>query len=75
MSSMGGFFPSVFAAVEVVVELLQSLSLQKLGMESRLLGSSGSCGAGPGRSFLAQQRHVTNTRRNLTVKVPGATAD
>uniref|UniRef100_A0A8C3TWV8 Hook microtubule tethering protein 1 n=1 Tax=Catharus ustulatus TaxID=91951 RepID=A0A8C3TWV8_CATUS len=53
----------------------KSLSLQKLGMESRLLGSSGSCGAGPGRSFLAQQRHVTNTRRNLTVKVPGATAD
>ncbi|XP_072788774.1 protein Hook homolog 1 isoform X1 [Taeniopygia guttata] len=53
----------------------KSLSLQKLGMEARLLGSSGSCGAGPGRSFLAQQRHVTNTRRNLTVKVPGATAD
>ncbi|RLW05648.1 hypothetical protein DV515_00004681 [Chloebia gouldiae] len=53
----------------------KSLSLQKLGMEARLLGSSGSCGAGPGRSFLAQQRHVTNTRRNLTVKVPGATSD
>ncbi|KAF2976652.1 hypothetical protein EK904_003266, partial [Melospiza melodia maxima] len=48
----------------------KSLSLQKLGMEARLVGSSGSCGAGPGRSFLAQQRHVTNTRRNLTVKVP-----
>ncbi|NXH48926.1 HOOK1 protein, partial [Dicaeum eximium] len=53
----------------------KSLSLQKLGMEARLVGSSGSCGAGPGRSFLAQQRHVTNTRRNLTVKVPGATSD
>lgn len=53
----------------------KSLTLQKLGMEARLVGSSGACRDGPGRSFLAQQRHVTNTRRNLTVKVPGATSD
>ncbi|KAM6077461.1 protein Hook homolog 1 [Theristicus caerulescens] len=53
----------------------KSLTLQKLGMEARLVGSGGACRDGPGRSFLAQQRHVTNTRRNLTVKVPGATSD
>ncbi|XP_054690521.1 protein Hook homolog 1 isoform X2 [Grus americana] len=53
----------------------KSLTLQKLGMEARLVGSSGACRDGPGRSFLAQQRHVTNTRRNLTVKVPGAASD
>ncbi|XP_050162496.1 protein Hook homolog 1 isoform X1 [Myiozetetes cayanensis] len=53
----------------------KSLTLQKLGMEARLVGSSGACKDGPGRSFLAQQRHVTTTRRNLTVKVPGATSD
>ncbi|KFO84272.1 Protein Hook 1, partial [Buceros rhinoceros silvestris] len=53
----------------------KSLTLQKLGMEARLVGSSGACRDGPGRSFLAQQRHVTNTRRNLTVRVPGATSD
>ncbi|KFV74335.1 Protein Hook 1, partial [Struthio camelus australis] len=53
----------------------KSLALQKLGMEARLIGGSGACRDGPGRSFLAQQRHVTNTRRNLTVKVPGATSD
>ncbi|PKU35691.1 hypothetical protein llap_14006 [Limosa lapponica baueri] len=53
----------------------KSMTLQKLGMESRLVGSSGAYRDGPGRSFLAQQRHVTNTRRNLTVKVQGATSD
>ncbi|XP_031460751.1 protein Hook homolog 1 [Phasianus colchicus] len=53
----------------------KSLTLQKLGMEARLLGSDGACRDGPGRSFLAQQRHVTNTRRNLPVKVPSATSD
>ncbi|OXB55019.1 hypothetical protein ASZ78_003711 [Callipepla squamata] len=53
----------------------KSLTLQKLGMEARLLGSGGACRDGPGRSFLAQQRHVTNTRRNLPVKVPSATSD
>nr|XP_010297004.1 PREDICTED: protein Hook homolog 1 [Balearica regulorum gibbericeps] len=53
----------------------KSLTLQKLGMEARLVSSSGACRDGPGRSFLAQQRHVTNTRRNLTVKVPGAASD
>lgn len=54
---------------------LQSVTLQKLGMEARLVGSSGACRDGPGRSFLAQQRHVTNTRRNISVKVQGATSD
>ncbi|KFQ51221.1 PREDICTED: protein Hook homolog 1, partial [Nestor notabilis] len=53
----------------------KSITLQKLGMEARLVGSSGACRDGPGRSFLAQQRHVTNTRRNITVKVQGATSD
>lgn len=62
-------------SVKYYVIHLQSLTLQKLGMEARLVGSSGACRDGPGRSFLAQQRHVTNTRRNLTVKVPGATSD
>ncbi|XP_025048929.1 protein Hook homolog 1 isoform X2 [Alligator sinensis] len=53
----------------------KSLAFQKLSMESRLLGGSGACRDPPGRSFLAQQRHVTNTRRSLSVKVPGATSD
>ncbi|XP_033007869.1 protein Hook homolog 1 [Lacerta agilis] len=57
----------------------KSLAFHKLGMESRLLsGNAAYKDAGPctpGRSFLAQQRHVTNTRRNLSVKVPPATSD
>ncbi|XP_014700142.1 protein Hook homolog 1 [Equus asinus] len=57
----------------------KSLAFQKLGMESRLVSGrgagqdAGTCT--PARSFLAQQRHVTHTRRNLSVKVPAATAD
>uniref|UniRef100_A0A9L0S7F9 Hook microtubule tethering protein 1 n=1 Tax=Equus caballus TaxID=9796 RepID=A0A9L0S7F9_HORSE len=57
----------------------KSLAFQKLGMESRLVSGRGAgqdAGAcTPARSFLAQQRHVTHTRRNLSVKVPAATAD
>nr|KAF6443947.1 hook microtubule tethering protein 1 [Molossus molossus] len=57
----------------------KSLAFQKLGMESRLVSSSGTCkdpGACiPARSFLAQQRHITNSRRNLSVKVPATTSD
>ncbi|XP_074121898.1 protein Hook homolog 1 isoform X2 [Sminthopsis crassicaudata] len=57
----------------------KSLAFQKLGMESRLTGGNGACkDAGacpPARSFLAQQRHITSTRRNLSVKVPAATSD
>uniref|UniRef100_A0A6I8N4X6 Hook microtubule tethering protein 1 n=1 Tax=Ornithorhynchus anatinus TaxID=9258 RepID=A0A6I8N4X6_ORNAN len=58
----------------------KSLAIQKLGMESRLTGH----GAGPGkdsgagppaRSFLAQQRHITNTRRNHPGPAPAATSD
>ncbi|KAH0518984.1 Protein Hook-like protein 1 [Microtus ochrogaster] len=57
----------------------KSLAFQKLGMESRLVSGSGACkdtGVGPPpRSFLAQQRHITSTRRNLSVKVPAAASD
>ncbi|XP_028367487.1 protein Hook homolog 1 [Phyllostomus discolor] len=57
----------------------KSLAFQKLGMESRLLSSSGACkdpgACPPARSFLAQQRHITSTRRNLSVKVPATTSD
>ncbi|XP_059754959.1 protein Hook homolog 1 isoform X2 [Balaenoptera ricei] len=57
----------------------KSLAFQKLGMESRLVSGSGAykdTGAcAPARSFLAQQRHITSTRRNLSVKVPATTSD
>ncbi|XP_020645530.2 protein Hook homolog 1 [Pogona vitticeps] len=57
----------------------KSLAFHKLGMESRLISASTAYkdpGSGhPTRSFLAQQRHVSNTRRNLSVKVPPATSD
>ncbi|XP_068948998.1 protein Hook homolog 1 [Petaurus breviceps papuanus] len=57
----------------------KSLAFQKLGMESRLTGGSDACkdsgACPPARSFLAQQRHITNARRNLSVKVPAATSD
>ncbi|KAI4549500.1 hypothetical protein MG293_001830 [Ovis ammon polii] len=57
----------------------KSLAFQKLGMESRLVSSSGACkdtgACAPARSFLAQQRHITSTRRSLSVKVPAATTD
>ncbi|CAO2588139.1 Protein Hook homolog 1 [Lemmus lemmus] len=57
----------------------KSLAFQKLGMESRLMSGTGACkdtGVGaPARSFLAQQRHITSTRRNLSVKVPAAASD
>uniref|UniRef100_A0A2K6UIW8 Hook microtubule tethering protein 1 n=1 Tax=Saimiri boliviensis boliviensis TaxID=39432 RepID=A0A2K6UIW8_SAIBB len=57
----------------------KSLAFQKLGMESRLVSGGGTCNdtgaCTPARSFLAQQRHITNTRRNLSVKVPATTSD
>ncbi|XP_012494787.1 PREDICTED: protein Hook homolog 1 [Propithecus coquereli] len=57
----------------------KSLAFQKLGMESRLVSGGGACkdtgACTPARSFLAQQRHITNTRRNLSVRVPATTAD
>ncbi|XP_030769324.1 protein Hook homolog 1 isoform X2 [Rhinopithecus roxellana] len=57
----------------------KSLAFQKLGMESRLVSGGGACNdtsaCTPARSFLAQQRHITNTRRNLSVKVPATTSD
>ncbi|XP_078525971.1 protein Hook homolog 1 [Lissotriton helveticus] len=52
----------------------KSAACQKLAMESRLSGGgkeAGSCTSG--HSFLAQQRHVTNTRRNLSIPVSVAT--
>ncbi|XP_030061951.1 protein Hook homolog 1 [Microcaecilia unicolor] len=55
----------------------KSLAFQKLAMETRLANSAakdpGACNAG--RSFLAQQRHVSNTRRNLSVTVPAAASN
>ncbi|XP_015275160.1 PREDICTED: protein Hook homolog 1 [Gekko japonicus] len=57
----------------------KSIAFHKLGMESRLISGSSTyketTSGFPGRSFLAQQRHVTNTRRNLSVKVPATTSD
>ncbi|KAM7324689.1 hypothetical protein ACRRTK_016994 [Alexandromys fortis] len=57
----------------------KSLAFQKLGMESRLVSGAGACKdtsvGPPPRSFLAQQRHITSTRRNLSVKVPAAASD
>ncbi|KAM9324734.1 protein Hook homolog 1 [Gastrophryne carolinensis] len=45
----------------------KNIEHQKLAMESRLSGR------GNGRSFLAQQRQVTNTRRNVPVTVHAPT--
>ncbi|KAK9404194.1 protein Hook 1 [Crotalus adamanteus] len=57
----------------------QSLAFHKLGMESRLLSGStvykGGHSYPPAQSFLAQQRRLTNTRRNLSVKVPPTSSD
>ncbi|KAL7985031.1 hypothetical protein Chor_003601 [Crotalus horridus] len=57
----------------------QSLAFHKLGMESRLLSGSTVYKDGhsypPAQSFLAQQRRLTNTRRNLSVKVPPTSSD
>ncbi|XP_066453849.1 protein Hook homolog 1 [Eleutherodactylus coqui] len=52
----------------------KNLEHQKLAMESRLAERKGKeSGAGSlGRSFLSQQRHVTNSRRNVTVTVHSA---
>ncbi|XP_053549605.1 protein Hook homolog 1 isoform X2 [Bombina bombina] len=48
----------------------KSTQYQKLAMESRLAGRGRDSGSGStGRSFLAQQRHVTNARRNLSLTV------
>ncbi|XP_040262850.1 protein Hook homolog 1 [Bufo bufo] len=46
----------------------KSIEHQKLAMESRLAGRKDSSG----RSFLSQQRHVTNSRRNVSVAVHSA---
>ncbi|XP_031755607.1 protein Hook homolog 1 isoform X2 [Xenopus tropicalis] len=53
------------------IELLESLAHQKLAMESRLSGRGGmgSEATTSSRSFLAQQRHVTNARRTVAVTV------
>ncbi|XP_053325514.1 protein Hook homolog 1 [Spea bombifrons] len=53
----------------------KSIEHQKLAMESRLAGRGGkdSVPGSGGRSFLAQQRHVTNARRNISVTVHPAT--
>ncbi|XP_015677110.1 protein Hook homolog 1 [Protobothrops mucrosquamatus] len=57
----------------------QSLAFHKLGMESRLLSGSTVYKDGhsypPAQSFLAQQRRLTNTRRNLSVKAPPTPSD
>ncbi|KAJ1170479.1 hypothetical protein NDU88_002355 [Pleurodeles waltl] len=52
----------------------KSAACQKLAMESRLSGGGKEVGSSAtGQSFLAQQRQVTNTRRNLSVPVTVAT--
>ncbi|MBN3273557.1 HOOK1 protein, partial [Polyodon spathula] len=55
----------------------KSVSFQKLAVESRLSGRGGN-GSGSvtpaGQSFLAQQRHVTSSRRALSVIVPANTS-
>ncbi|XP_072275475.1 protein Hook homolog 1 [Pyxicephalus adspersus] len=53
----------------------KSIEHQKLAMESRLSGRGGkdSGNSSQGRSFLAQQRHVTNARRKVSVTVHSAT--
>ncbi|OBS63385.1 hypothetical protein A6R68_08076, partial [Neotoma lepida] len=57
----------------------KSLAFQKLGMESRLVSGTGACkdtgASAPARSFLAQQRHITSTRRNLSAKVPATASE
>ncbi|XP_063284103.1 protein Hook homolog 1 [Pelobates fuscus] len=49
----------------------KSIEHQKLAIESRLAGRGGKdpAAGSAGRSFLAQQRHVTNARRNISVTV------
>uniref|UniRef100_A0A8C1VDF9 Hook microtubule-tethering protein 1 n=1 Tax=Cyprinus carpio TaxID=7962 RepID=A0A8C1VDF9_CYPCA len=47
----------------------KSLNFQKMAIESRLSGRSNSL-VPPGQSFLAQQRQVTNARRNMSINVP-----
>ncbi|KAG8132476.1 hypothetical protein E2320_010322 [Naja naja] len=57
----------------------QSLAFHKLGMESRLLSANTIYRDGhsypPAQSFLAQQRQLTNSRRNLSVKAPPTSSD
>ncbi|XP_069594227.1 protein Hook homolog 1 [Ranitomeya imitator] len=48
----------------------KSMEHQKFAMESRLAGRGGKDSGG--RSFLSQQRHVTNSRRNVAVAVHSA---
>uniref|UniRef100_A0A8C2ZZG2 Hook microtubule-tethering protein 1 n=1 Tax=Cyclopterus lumpus TaxID=8103 RepID=A0A8C2ZZG2_CYCLU len=58
----------------VSVFVLQSLSFQKLAIESRL-GGSASSARSPGQSFLSQQRQVSNApRRALSINAPAATS-
>ncbi|XP_072537866.1 protein Hook homolog 1 [Salminus brasiliensis] len=51
----------------------KSLHFQKMAIESRLSGRSNSL-VPPGQSFLAQQRQVTNARRNMSVNVPATSS-
>ncbi|ETE67464.1 Protein Hook-like 1 [Ophiophagus hannah] len=57
----------------------QSLAFHKLGMESRLLSGNTIYRDGhpypPAQSFLAQQRQLTNSRRNPSVKAPPTSSD
>ncbi|KAM6458075.1 protein Hook homolog 1 [Liasis olivaceus] len=57
----------------------KSLAFHKLGMESRLISGNTVYKDGhsypPAHSFLAQQRHLTNTRRYLSVKAPPTSSD
>ncbi|XP_069837423.1 protein Hook homolog 1 [Dendropsophus ebraccatus] len=50
----------------------KSIEHQKLAMESRLAGRGGKDSGSLGRSFLSQQRHVTNSRKNVAVAVHSA---
>ncbi|XP_056619711.1 protein Hook homolog 1 [Triplophysa dalaica] len=51
----------------------KSLTFQKMAIESRLSGRSNSL-VPPGQSFLAQQRQVTNARRNTSFNVPATSS-
>ncbi|XP_063154101.1 protein Hook homolog 1 [Candoia aspera] len=57
----------------------KSLAFHKLGMESRLISGNTAYKDAhlypTAHSFLAQQRRLTNTRRNLSVKAPPTSSD
>ncbi|MEQ2229017.1 Protein Hook 1 [Ilyodon furcidens] len=53
----------------------KSLNFQKLAIESRLGGRTGSMFS-PGQSFLTQQRHVSNApRRAASISMPATTSN